>query len=64
MSKEFFDDLVDQFISIIDERGLSVLNVEIVKCTVDEQYMLALAYIDADGRSRKIMRLIDTEDRC
>lgn len=64
MSKEFFDDLVDQFISIIDERGLSVLNVEIVKCTVDEQYMLALAYIDADGQSRKIMRLIDTEDRC
>lgn len=62
MSKEFFDDLVDQFISIIDERGLSVLNVEIVKCAVDEQYMLALAYIDADGRSRKIMRLIDTED--
>lgn len=64
MSEEFFDDLVDQFISIIDERGLSVLNVEIVKCAIDEQYMLALAYIDADGQSRKIMRLIDTEDRC
>ena len=64
MSKEFFDDLVDQFISIIDERGLSVLNVEIVKCAIDKQYMLALAYIDADGQSRKIMRLIDTEDGC